>query len=232
VAIYFESLINISIIVFLLIFSLWYWKLKLQSIHFLHTSLSRKTRSICILFSSFSIQRKRKHLEELISVGMVLLINFLFRCAKQVNCEACKMLVNTAISWADAGDPPSLMADKFTALCECVSRGAVEMRAVKRTILFTTDKSRGQFFVMDFGAVDLHATERTTDEFCGFKKHWDCWIGGEQYEWTLDFEWLGPKPTSDKPRLPQVKIMDIWLKMALALHDASSPLCQFKCGRQ
>lgn len=58
-----------------------------------------------------------------------------------MNCDTCKLLANTAISWADAGDPPSLMADKFTALCvalnvgsERVCRGAAEMRAVKSTI--------------------------------------------------------------------------------------------------
>jgi hypothetical protein len=50
-------------------------------------------------------------------------------------------------------------------------------------------------------------TERplTADEFCGFNLHWDCWVGGEHLEWTLDFEWLGPKPAPEEPNLPQVK---------------------------
>jgi len=56
---------------------------------------------------------------------------------EQVNCDTCKMLVNTAISWADAGDTPELMAEKYTTLCaalniasEHVCRGMGEMRSV------------------------------------------------------------------------------------------------------
>jgi len=53
----------------------------------------------------------------------------------------------------------------------------------------------------------------TTQDICGFSLFSDCWVGGPQYEWTLDLDFLGPKPTPETPQLPQVKYKSHETKM-------------------
>ncbi|XP_059484531.1 sphingomyelin phosphodiesterase-like [Neocloeon triangulifer] len=146
---------------------------------------------------TFELFRQRKTMKPYTSTfDMPLLDGLDEKEISKAVCDTCTLMVDTIFSWIDAGDTRQQIIDKYVTLCTDtnfaspnVCRATAEIRFDLGYWLYTT-KNGTQYPI-------------TAQDVCGFNYFADCWVGGPQYEWTLDLNFLGPKPTPDTPQLPE-----------------------------
>ncbi|CAB3361410.1 Hypothetical predicted protein [Cloeon dipterum] len=112
----------------------------------------------------------------------------------ELTCAFCDLGAAQFLSWFNAGDSPAVIVDKGVNLCldlnvqtERVCRGVLEMFVDMFYYILT----------------ERNSTEPVTAaEACGFLVFPTCWVDNPRYQWTLDLDFLGPKPTPETPQLP------------------------------
>ncbi|XP_059469122.1 sphingomyelin phosphodiesterase-like [Neocloeon triangulifer] len=111
-----------------------------------------------------------------------------------LTCSLCRVAANDILDWFNAGDPPEVLVNKTVNLClnlniqtERVCRGLIESNIDLVYYIMIERNS---------------STPVDGKEACGFLLYPDCWVDLPRYNWTLDLDFLGPKPTPETPQLP------------------------------
>ncbi|KAF4522138.1 hypothetical protein B566_EDAN012600 [Ephemera danica] len=110
-----------------------------------------------------------------------------------VTCTLCRQFLDAALTWIEEGLSIDELIDRLTNLCvsfnifsERVCRGAIEVNADIMIWIAVTKNETGM--------------PLTPSDMCGFALYPDCNLRG--FEWTLDLDFMGPKPTPEVPQVP------------------------------
>ncbi|XP_065347089.1 sphingomyelin phosphodiesterase-like [Cloeon dipterum] len=149
------------------------------------------------LEETFELLRQRKTLKTYsTALNMKLLDGLNEKEANKAVCDTCLSIASTILSWIDAGDSREVIVEKYVDLC-------ITMNINSPTVCRATAEIRVDLGVWMYTAKNSTQYPITPEDICGYSYYSSgCWVGGPQYEWTLDLSFLGPKPTPETPQLP------------------------------
>ncbi|KAF4518614.1 hypothetical protein B566_EDAN009863 [Ephemera danica] len=112
-----------------------------------------------------------------------------------VSCNVCRATFEMALGWVEAGDSRDEIVDKMTAVC--VDLGVSTERVCHGIVDANTDIVLWIIEVRNSTSSPL-----TPAQFCGFWLYPDCPLDEQLYTWTLDLDFVGPKPPPQTPLPP------------------------------
>ncbi|KAF4523736.1 hypothetical protein B566_EDAN013853 [Ephemera danica] len=140
------------------------------------------------------------------------------------SCVLCGQVADQVLDWFAEGLPRDELVNRTTALCAGSGRFPYH-------ICYGVIDSYADMFIWIGEEKNRTGEPVTSNDFCGFALYPDCPLQGPEYNWTLDLDFMGPKPPfqtplpppEGSPRLRVVQITDVHLDYRYV--EGGNPFC-------
>ncbi|KAF4523734.1 hypothetical protein B566_EDAN013851 [Ephemera danica] len=140
------------------------------------------------------------------------------------SCVLCGQVADQVLDWFAEGLPRDELVNRTTALCAGSGRFPYH-------ICYGVIDSYADMFYWIVEEKNRTGDPVTSNDFCGFALYPDCPLQGPEYNWTLDLDFMGPKPPfqtplpppEGSPRLRVVQITDVHLDYRYV--EGGNPFC-------
>ncbi|KAF4522137.1 hypothetical protein B566_EDAN012599 [Ephemera danica] len=124
-----------------------------------------------------------------------------YRASLNVTCTFCRQFLDAAMTWMSEGMSTEELINRLTAMC--VQSGAFNERVCRGTIEIYIDT-----FIWIADTRNATGNPLTPSDMCGLGLYPDCNLDSSKFEWMLDLDFLGSKPTPEEGS-PTVKVLQI-----------------------
>ncbi|KAF4523738.1 hypothetical protein B566_EDAN013855 [Ephemera danica] len=110
-------------------------------------------------------------------------------------CVLCAQVANQVLDWFSQGLSRDELVNRTTQLCYTTGIAAEH-------ICYGTIDSYADMFIWMVDEKNRTGDPVVASDFCGFAMYPDCPLEGPEYVWTLDLDFMGPKPLYQVPQPP------------------------------